>query len=108
MIELTNPKNGTRIQIADSDLELKFDWKNATVACTAIGDGWRLPSQQELELIYIEIHKKGKGNFKQDYYWSSNAAGYDDTAWYYCFKDKGFSYSVSKSKFFYVRPVREL
>jgi hypothetical protein len=34
-------------------------------------DDWFLPSVNELQLIYRNIHEKGLGGFKETYYWSS-------------------------------------
>jgi hypothetical protein len=108
MLEIKNPKNGKRIQVADKDLEKKMDWYSAQIACSELGEGWRLPSLPEIELIFNELHQKGIGDFQPDYYWSSNPAGFDETAWYYWFKFKGFSSNINKSKIYYVRLVREI
>lgn len=34
-------------------------------------DDWFLPSVNELQLIYRNLHEKGMGGFKETYYWSS-------------------------------------
>jgi hypothetical protein len=108
MLEIENPKSGKKIQLADNDLDKKMDWYSAQIVCSELGEGWRLPSLAELEIIFNEIHQQGIGNFQPDYYWSSNPAGFDETAWYYWFKFKGFSHYVAKSNVYNIRLVREI
>lgn len=56
-------------------------------------DDWYLPSKDELNLIYENLHLKGLGEFYQgdgeEYYWSSSEAADDDDlyAWQQSFKD---------------------
>ena len=57
-------------------------------------DDWYLPSKYELELMYINLHKKGLGNFAADWYWSSTE--YDNNeAWAQSFSD---GYQLDDSK----------
>jgi hypothetical protein len=47
-------------------------------------DDWFLPSIDELELIYNNLKKKYKGNFNDDYYWSSSELSeYDAYAYHF-------------------------
>jgi hypothetical protein len=39
------------------------------------GTGWRLPSIDELELMYKNLKLNGVGGFSSGTYWSSNAGG---------------------------------
>jgi len=67
-----------QLEVADEDFPRihsngdGMNWYEATDACEAIGDGWRLPTPSEFEAMYYKLHQKGKGNFKNRYsYWSS-------------------------------------
>jgi len=54
----------------------------AVQACDALVvngyDDWFLPSRDELNYLYENLHKKGLGNFKDEIYWSST---FDSEAW---------------------------
>lgn len=63
MFEIKNPKNGSILQVAEFDFHSKMNYYDAKNACKALGDGWRLPTTVEAELIYKELHLKRKGNF---------------------------------------------
>jgi hypothetical protein len=43
-----------------------FDSKQAEIACKKLGDGWRLPNEAELSLIYDKNEELGE--FKTNYY----------------------------------------
>ncbi len=49
-------------------------------------NGWFLPSKDELNLMYENIHLKGIGSFESDYYWSSSETGIN-IAWFQGFGD---------------------
>ena len=53
------------IDIATKDLGF-FDSKQADIACQKLGDGWRLPNEAELNVIYEQNDKLG--TFKTNYY----------------------------------------
>ena len=63
MFDIKNPKNGSILQVAEFDFHSKMNYYDAKNACKALGDGWRLPTTVEAELIYKELHLKRKGNF---------------------------------------------
>ncbi|MDC0204400.1 DUF1566 domain-containing protein [Flavobacteriales bacterium] len=68
---------------------------------------WFLPSKEELELMYINLHSQalGIGNFSDDYYWSSTE---DDPieAWGLYFLDGTWNQNVSKNNTYRVRAIR--
>ena len=70
------------LEVMSEDLG-EFNWEDAKKACADLGDGWRLPTKEELILLYGK--KDEIGNFvPQDYeyiaktYWSSTDASYED------------------------------
>lgn len=58
-------------------------------------DDWFLPSKEELNLMYENLHKKGIGGFADGYYWSSSESS-NYNAWLQNFSS-GYQYS-NKSK----------
>ena len=49
--------------------EGRFTWEDAKAKCAALGGGWRLPSQSELNDLYHA--KSAVGGFSDFHYWSS-------------------------------------
>ena len=80
----------------------KMSWEDAKQACANLGDGWRLPTKEELNLIYI--NKDEIGGFADYPYWSSTE-GNDSNAWRQDF-DGGLQFYYSKGNFYGVRAVR--
>jgi hypothetical protein len=105
---LTITVNGRKLEVADQDLPNRMLWENAMRACEGLGNGWRLPDKDELEAMYEQLHKQGRGNFKNAWYWSSSqGSGYP---WVVTFNDgrvyiSNFDY-LYKGHFFRVRAVR--
>ncbi len=66
------------LEVAEFDFPTKLNWNDSKIACSKLGKGWRLPTVQELELIY-NSNKKMKMNLNEggtdvkfdDDYWSS-------------------------------------
>jgi hypothetical protein len=71
-------ESGKRLYVRDTDTRNPASsWANANSACTALGEGWRLPNTAELDYIY----KQGLSNTgtfvglnSSKWYWSSTAA----------------------------------
>jgi len=96
--------DGDTMQIAKADCPSDMSWNDAMAACQNLGNGWRLPSKDELAAMYNQLHTKGKGNFRTDgFYWSSSESNADN-AWNFSFnsgvandfiaRDKGYSFCV--------------
>ena len=66
-------------------------------------DDWFLPSKDELDLMYQNLHKKGLGSFVYAYWASSEDRSKD--AWRQDFFS-GYQSSGSRFSYSYVRPVR--
>lgn len=52
-----------------------MNWKDAKAACAKLGNGWRLPTADELKVIYK--YKEQIGNFNDSLLWSSTGGVFD-------------------------------
>jgi hypothetical protein len=73
---------------------------------------WFLPSYDELELMYKNLHQRGRGDFRPDIYWSSTSPGVlvnntplPDTARAILFEN-GRAGNPNKLSTAYARPIR--
>jgi hypothetical protein len=55
--------------VAQNEFPKKSDWNNAKAACSRLGTGWRLPTKDELFILYQ--NKNILRNFSKYGYWSS-------------------------------------
>ena len=67
-------------------------------------DDWFLPSKDELNLMYTNLCKKGLGNFRDSFYWSSSE-GSRYNAWSQDFSNGNQNY-YDRDGSKYVRPIR--
>jgi hypothetical protein len=89
------------LEVMTEDLGL-MDWDAAKIACAALGDGWRLPTRDELNILYE--NKVKFGGFASNNYWSSTE--YDNSsAWIQTFFI-GIQIYDDKLGVYYVRAVR--
>ena len=79
-----------------------MNWDDAKLACAKLGKGWRLPTKNELNVMYK--NKDRIGGFAGNRYWSSTEVG-SGNAWNQYFDD-GFQSLNEESSIFYVRAVR--
>jgi hypothetical protein len=82
----------------------KYTWNYAKIVCAELGDGWRLPTREELSLMYL--NKNEIGGFAAAYYWSSSEST-SSLAWNQFF-NYGNQYHSNKNYTYYVRAVRSL
>jgi hypothetical protein len=61
------------LEICKNDFDEGLDFEQATKACTNLGDGWRLPTINELNILFQ--NRKKIGGFQDDFYWSSETKG---------------------------------
>lgn len=81
----------------------EMSWNEAVEKVKDLGDGWRLPTITELQLIWDSEHN---GFFKKEWYWSSSEY-YSNLAWILYFYD-GYPSFDDKLHNYYVRAVRDL
>ena len=58
------------IEVAQNDFPKSMNWYDAVKACSDLGNGWRLPTEYELNLMYL--NKDKIGGFANVFYWSSS------------------------------------
>jgi hypothetical protein len=54
--------------VAQNDFTKAMNWWDANDACAKLGKGWRLPTKDELNVMYK--NKEKIGNFANNWYWS--------------------------------------
>ena len=110
--ESSNPIIGNtikieNIEVAENDFPKEMKWEDAKKACENLGSGWRLPTKEELNTLYL--NKDKIGGFKVSvpvvgFYWSSTEVG-NGFAWGQDFGD-GNQLNDDKVYAFYVRAIR--
>jgi len=95
-----------RLEVMTKNLG-KMQWDEAKKACADLGDGWRLPTKDELNVLYE--NKDKIGGFTGNGYWSSTEYDYGFAprmnVWAQYFFN-GNQYDEGKTNNFYVRAVR--
>jgi len=92
--------------VAQNDFPKMMKWDDATAACAALGDGWRLPSKDELNILYQ--NKNEISGFADANYWSSTELD-NNGAWSGAWRqsiENGFQGASPKDFPEYVRAVR--
>jgi hypothetical protein len=107
MFEIEHPLTGGKLQIAAKDFFNVMTWEQAFKACENLGNGWRLPTIEELEAMHENLHSNEIGNFQSTAYWSSTEES-DDCAYGFLYTSLEFSYVFSKDDTASVRAVRSL
>jgi len=93
-----------QIEVADRDESGKYGWHQAVDHLATKGDGWRLPTNEELDLMYKR--RAAISGFSSAWYWSSSDH-HAGTAWCQNFND-GSQDSYYKSNALKVRAVRDV
>lgn len=81
------------LEIADNDFPGSWSLTVATRACAKLGEGWRLPTKGELDIIYAS--RRELGGFKEELYWYNDAA-VKDSYGFFNFKDGETGYVDEK------------
>ena len=90
------------IEVAQYDFPEQMNWEDAKIYCTNLGEGWSLPTIEELNNLYK--NRRTRGSFAGNGYWSSTEYG-NLTAWFQSFFD-GYQNATSKNFTYYVRAIR--
>ena len=90
--------------VAQHDFPIDLNWIDAKTSCLKLGNGWRLPNQDELNILFK--NRKKIGFFQTSFYWSS-VEDDEDNAWYQDFF-MGNTNSNNKISKFNVRAIRNL
>ena len=93
-----------KLMVAQRDFPSQLKWNEAFQACAKLGNGWRLPNKEELNLLFI--NKAKMGGFSGQYYWTVSESS-DGRAWLQFFNDgtQDDYYKISKC---WVRAVHDL
>ena len=97
-----NPIKIGKLKVAQYDFPTSMKWNDAKKACADLGSGWRLPTKDELSLLYE--NKDKIGGFADNFYWSSTEFG-NANAWLQYFDD-GYQNFNDKNLSGDVRAVR--
>ncbi len=102
--EMNIEVKGKNLEVYSTDLYGLYSWNEAVKAVKLLGDGWRLPTKDELNQMYLK--KKEICGFVAIYYWSSSEDGL-----YYAWNQNfvnGYQLSELKYDLRRIRPVRDL
>ena len=93
------------LEVMTEDLGGMLQWNDAIKACADLGYGWRLPTKDELNLLYE--NKEKIGGFAFNNYWSSTEFDINFAWWQYFYNGfQGFGDGVQGNGAYYVRAVR--
>ncbi len=102
----TNTFKIDSLEIANSDFDSTYTWDEANQICLDLGEGWRLPDMEELNLIFKQ--RKKIGGFKVDKYWSSDIHIEKVTSYEIYFNYQGFQDVSPITSELCVRAVRKI
>ena len=96
--------------IAEHDFQKEMTYDEAVIACSKLGDGWRLPSTVEYEQIQRFDRYWNWNNLKMQNYWTNQINNDRNSDWYgevvvYDTNSKNYNYQEKNEKFF-VRAVK--
>ena len=95
------------LEVAQFDFPKGMLLGEAKKACADLGSGWRIPTKDELNFLYINQKKSGMGMSNCGYYFSSTENdGYAYGAWYQSFCNGAQRNDYSQYDYPRVRAVR--
>jgi uncharacterized protein (TIGR02145 family) len=93
--------------VAKKEFPEKMNWRDAKIACAILGDGWRLPTRDEMNTLFLYKHKISRID---GYTWSSTGgAGYTGIAqetFAWCQFVSGENSKMEVTSTHYVRAVK--
>ena len=90
------------LEVAQYDFPDIMTWYDAKIACAKLGNGWRLPNKDELNILYK--NKDKIRGFADNAYWSSTEHDVISAVFQYFFN--GYQYFNNKFYPGYVRAIR--
>ena len=90
-------------EVAQYDFPIQMSWDDAKKSCAELGNGWRLPTIDEIQLLYFNKNKIGE--FTDLNYWCSKATRYNALSLSFY---SGNQDNDNKLYTHYVRAVRSL
>lgn len=106
-----------QFEIAPKELEIRGTMDEVNIYCFSLGNGWRVPTKEELDEIYHARNylMEYSCDFEHQYYWSSTEYAADGRVWCKHFGDiiKYDDLVVSNDAgsyphhYCYFRPVRD-
>lgn len=104
-IMIGDPSRIEKLEVAQYDFPRTFNFYEASRACKKLGSGWRLPTKNELHLLYK--NKDKIGGFSPEWYVSRSIIWKDDYEYAYFINfETGRADFDSRSLNAYVRAVR--
>ena len=101
-----NPIKIGNIEVAQYDFPDDMEWDDANRKCLNLSEGWRLPTKDELVILYNNKKKIENNNHPHKAaYWSSTE---NDNAWWYIYLPYGQLSTREKNEKFCVRAVRSV
>ncbi len=92
-----------KLEVMTKDLG-EMNWQDAKTACKDLGDGWRLPTSDELQGLFK--YRNSIGGFKKSQYWSSTVQRRPVSIGFFDYGTVVFD--NSKENTHYVRAVRDI
>jgi len=103
-----NPIKIGNIEVAQYDFPDDMEWDDANRKCLNLSEGWRLPTKDELKILYDNKKQIENNNHPHKAaYWSSTEKE-NDNAWWYIYLPYGQFSTREKKEKLCVRAVRSV
>ena len=96
------PKIIGNLKVAQNDFPKLMNWNDAVSACANLDSGWRLPTKDELYILYLKADTIG--GFQITNYWSSTKL--DPQSAFHCYFFNGYESGVNMTNLYNVRAVK--